>query len=109
MAKRKTYTRDDPADSQNIFSSSFKGSFVNLVGGGGGSNNDGSPPHFRPGRWQLFPWLDFDPLFWYDLQCNQPEKLLLFPKQWYEDEELAFAWSSILANQKKKQIVDEVS
>lgn len=107
---KKNYTVEDPADYQSlIFSSSFKESFVNLVGGGGGSNNDGSPPDFWPGRWQLFPWLDFDPLFWYDLQWNQPEKLLLFPKQWYEDEELAFAWSLILANQKKEQVVSEVS
>lgn len=109
-SEKKNYTVEDPADYKStIFSITFKGSFVNLVGGGGGSNNDESPPDFRLGRWQLFPWLDFDPLFWYDLQWNQPQKFLLFPKQWYEDEELAFAWSSILANQKKKQIVKEVS
>lgn len=111
-SEKKNYTVEDPADYESpIFSTTFKGNFLNLVGGGGrgGSNNDGSPPDFRPGRWQLFPWPDFDPLFWYDLQWNQPEKLLLFSKQWYEDEELAFAWNSILANQKKEQIVKEVS
>ena len=81
-SEKKNYTVEDPADYESaIFSITSKGNFLNLVGGGGGggSNNDGSPPDFRPGRWQLFPWPDFDPLFWYDLQWNQLEKLLLFP------------------------------
>ena len=79
-SEKKNYTVEDQADYESpIFSVTSKGNFLNLVGGGGGgSNNDGSPPDFRPGRWQLYPWPDFDPLFWYDLQWNQPEKLFLF-------------------------------
>ena len=82
---------------------------TNLIAGGSGGNNDGPPPDYRPGRWQLFPSFDFDPLLWYDLQWDQEEQFSLFPKQWYEDEELVYAWNSISGGWKEKQIVDEVS
>lgn len=104
----KNYTVSWP-DVLKMFPIDVDRGFKNLVGGGSGGKNDGYPPDYRPGRWQLFPSLEFDPLFWYDLQWNQPDKMLLFPKQWYEDEELAFAWMSIIGNQKKTQIADEVS
>lgn len=86
----------------------FPSEIVNLLGGGSGGPDDGNPPDFRPGRWRMFPSVDFDPLFWYDLQWNRPETISLFPKHWHEDEELVFAWNMILAKQRVRKLAAEV-
>ena len=80
-----------------------------LYGGGSGGPDDENPHDFRPGRWYLFPSMDYDALFWYDLQWNPPKKVSLFPKNWYEDEELVFAWNSISAKQRQKKLAAKVS
>lgn len=84
-------------------------SLKTLFGGGSGGPDDEDPHDFRPGRWHLFPTLDYDALFWYDLQWNVPKKVTLFPKTWYEDEELVFAWNSISAKYRGKKLAVEVS
>ena len=80
-----------------------------LFGGGSGGPDDENPHDFRPGRWHLFPTMDYDALFWYDLQWTVPKKVSLFPKNWYEDEELVFAWNSISAKHRGNKLAAEVS
>ena len=63
------------------------------------SPDDENPHNFRPGRWHLFPSMDYDALFWYDLQWNA---LNMNAKNMYEDEELVFTWNSISAKQRGK-------
>ena len=73
----------------NIFRSFYGG------GGSGGGDDDG-PPFYTPGRWNFLPFMDSNSLLFYDLQWQPKEKLMLFPKQWYEDEELVYTWNSIM-------------
>lgn len=84
-------------------------SLKTLFGGESGGPDDDNPHDFSPGRWHLFPTMDYDALFWYDLQWNGPKTVSLFPKNWYEDEELVFAWNSISAKQRGKKVAAEVS
>ena len=62
---------------------------------GGGDDDDG-PTFYTPGRWNLLPFMDSNSLLFYDLQWQPKENLMLFPKQWYEDEELVYTWNSIM-------------
>ena len=71
--------------------------FRNFYGGGGsGGDDDDGPPFYTPGRWNLLPFMDSNRLLFYDLQWQPKENLMLFPKQWYEDEELVYTWNSIM-------------
>lgn len=89
-----------------IFPMPSKKAMENVLGDGSGDYYDGPPPDFRPGRrWSFFRSETLDPLFFYDLEWDKPEKILIFPKQWYEDEELALAWNTIVAKQKKVRSV----
>lgn len=54
------------------------------------------PPFYTTGRWNLLSFMDSNNLLVYDFQWEPKENLMLFPKQWYEDEELVYTWSSIL-------------
>lgn len=80
----------------------------NILGDGGGFNDDGPPPDYRPGRWLFFPTEALDVLFRYDLKWDKPEEIRLFPKNWYEDEQLALAWNAIVGKLKKERIAHEV-
>ena len=107
-------TENDTVDELSLKSlfaprASSLSSLKTLFGGGSGGPDDDNPHDFRPGRWRLFPTLDYDALFWYDLQWNGPEKVSLLLKNWYEDEELVFAWNSISSKHRGKKLTAEVS
>lgn len=65
-------------------------------GGGSGGDDDNGPPFYTPGRWNFLPFMDSISLLFYDLQWQPKENLILFLKQWYEDEELVYTWNSIM-------------
>ena len=79
--------------------------------GGGGSGGDDveGPPFYTPGRWNLLPFIDSDSHLFYDLQWQPKENLMLFPKQWYEDEELVYTWNSIMKENDISSFTDKVS
>ena len=72
--------------------------FRSFYGGGSGGDDDHGPPFYTPGRWNLLPFMDSNSLLFYDLHWQPKENLMLFPKQWYEDEdeELVYTWNSIM-------------
>lgn len=75
-----------------------------LFGGGNGFDNR-PPPDFRPRGWPFFLLFETpDNLLLFDLGWEKPEDLYFFFKhaQWYEDQDLALAWNTIMANQKRE-------
>ena len=74
----------------------FRSFYAGGGGGGGGGDDDDGPPFYTPGRWNLLSFMDSNSLLFYDLQWKPKENLMLFPKQWYEDEELVYMWNSIM-------------
>ena len=68
-------------------------------GGGSGGDDDGGPPFYAPGRWNILPFMYSDSLLFYDLQWKPEENLMLFPKQWHEDEEVVYTWNSIMGKE----------
>lgn len=78
-------------------------------GGGSGGDDDEGPPFYTPGRWNLLPFIDSDSLLFYDLQWQPKENLMLFPKQWYEDEELVYTWNSVMKENDISSFTDKVS
>ena len=78
-------------------------------GGGSGGDDDKGPTNFRPGGWNFFPFMESDSLLYYDLQWQPEENLMLFPKQWYEDEELVYAWNSIMVKENGFPTFEKVS
>ena len=93
-----------------IFPMPFKKGAEMLFGGGLGvfdGPDDSPPPDFKPRGWPYSFLESLDPLFWYDLQWDKPEEILLYPKHWYVDEDLALAWISIMAKQKMERITED--
>ena len=83
----------------------------NLLSGGGNGFDDGPPPDFRPRGWPFFFLFEtLDNLLLFDLEWKKPEDLYFFPKQWYEDQDLALTWNATMANQKREtDAIDEVN
>ena len=100
----KAFTVPSPLKTEDIFRRFYGG------GGGGGEHDEGGHDTlFRPGGFNIFPYVVSDDLLHYDLQWQPGEKLILSPKQWHEDEELAFAWHSIMARKNSISPVEIVS